>query len=160
MLKKISLITLIVLTGCTSNNVEESDIDSQKNDEVVNEVYKQNKNEALDLSEVHNDQFKLFMIDGNEVKESDAYLSFSTSDYFGEIIKGNGACNNFFAKYSIDRSVLISGQVAATNNTNCFDYQKLYENIIFSILGKNPSMVIQGNEITLKTKSREIKFKK
>lgn len=145
----------VLLSGCMSTPEEPNTIteeDTVKSEDTVT---------PFSVGSVADEVFYLKTIDFSDppVEDNLVTLTFSNAEPFGDVIKGNAGCNNYFTSYNTTRSSLISGKIATTNNKCKYDQVKL-ENFFFKVLSENPIIALKGDKLYLKGISNNLMFEK
>ncbi|MFB9055484.1 copper resistance protein NlpE N-terminal domain-containing protein [Mariniflexile ostreae] len=84
---------------------------------------------------------KLF---GKDIKNSDAFISFNTSEY---MVFGNTGCNNFNGNYTIENENQVTLSQVATTMMSCPDMS--IEKAFMEVLNTTDNYSLNGNTMTL-----------
>ncbi len=152
------LASLILMSGCISTSTEEGMTTKDINNA---EILFDNLENSIDLQKIKEGVYKLELIDGLPVPvvENNVTVTFSNVEHFGNVLKGNAGCNNYFTKYDTMRSVLITKEIATTDN-KCSADQVTLESFIFKIYSQNPIIAFNESDLYFKTTTNVLKFKK
>lgn len=159
--KKILLVlsAALLFSGCatTGNDLEHAKEMNSPTDKIKDD----NNEKPLSLLSLKDVVFDLISIDDvpPPVKNNQVSISFSYTNHFGDIIRGNAGCNNFFTTYSTQRSVLITGQMVSTDN-HCPADQMQIEGFMFNIYSQKPILTFADDLLIMNTPNNVLTFKK
>ncbi len=163
-MNKIIIISLsLLLSACastsTEKNPETTNLEKEADGTVESRV-QDLAGEAISLSLLNDKVFLLESIDGGKppVKENLASVSFSHTDSFGDIVRGNTGCNLYFTKYKTLRSLLITDRIITTDDKCSRDKMKL-EDFFFKIYSQRPIILIEKDTLIMKTPTNKLIFR-
>lgn len=153
-----------LLSGCAATPEDEN---IEKKETVDTSIDDLNENEILttenplSLATLSDVIFELVEVDGAIMPPNSqpVTISFSYTSHFGDIVRGNAGCNNYFTTYSTQRSVLLTGEIVSTDN-QCPASQMQIEGFFFKIYSQKPIISFQNDVLTMKTPSNVLTFKK
>lgn len=169
-IKKIALLlsASFLFSGCvaTSEEKELTDEELKASEEINMTVDSSEESETeepsgLSLTTLQDQIFTLVKINGYEppVRDNLVSISFSYTNTFGDIIRGNTGCNNFFTTYNTQRSVLITGEIVSTDN-RCVSDQMQIEGFMHRVYSQKPLLTFMGRQLTLKTQESLLTFER